>query len=123
MTGAEKLSEVRKCTTGVENVFDDDHVSVLDAAVDVLFDLDDARAAGCSVPATDLHEFKLAFSAKLPKHSREVTEKVNRTFEDSEENDRFPGIGNAGTDLLGELASFELNLFCRDEFFEPHWVE
>lgn len=66
MASAKEVSEVRESSPSVENVFDDDNISALNAAVDVLFDLDDARTAGCSVPTADLHEFELAFAAEFP---------------------------------------------------------
>ena len=120
MAGAEELSQVGKRTAGVEDVFDDDDVAVLDAAVDILFDLDDARATSRSVPTADLHEFELAFAAHFPKDSGEIAEEVDRALEDSEQDDWLIGGGNAGGDLLGEFAGFEFDVVCRDEFFEPH---
>ena len=77
MAGAEEVSQVRKGASGVEDIFYDNDITVLDAAIDVFFDLDDAGTAGGSVPTADLHEFKLAFAAELPKDSGKVAEEVD----------------------------------------------
>ena len=74
--------------SGVEDVFDDDHISTFDAAVNIFLDLDDTGAADFAVPTADLHEFELAFAAEFPQGAGKVAEEVDRAFEDSEQDDR-----------------------------------
>ena len=120
MSGAEELSQVRKCSPRIEDVLDDDDVSALDAAVNIFLDLYDSRAAGCAVPAAHLHEFELALAADRPQSAGEIAEEVNRAFQDSKQDDGRIGRGDACADLLGELAGFRLDIRFRDENFEPH---
>ena len=101
MASAKKLSQVRERTSGIEDIFDNNNVAVLNAAVDILLDLDDTRAASCAVPATDLHELELAFATQFPKGSREIAEEMDRAFEDSKQDDWLVGGGDARADLLG----------------------
>ncbi len=104
----------------VEDVFDDDDVAVFDIAIDILFDLDDAGAAGGAVPTADLHEFELAFAAEFPEHTREVAEEVDGAFKDSEQDDWLVGGWDAGADFCGELFDFRLNVIVGNQNFEAH---
>jgi hypothetical protein len=120
MAGAEELAEVGKRAPGVENVFDDHDISVLDAAVDVFFDLDHTRTARGAVPTAHLHKFELGVPPEVVKGTREIAEKMDRALEDSKEDNWLVRDWDVGGDLLGEFAGFEFDLVCRNEFFEPH---
>ena len=101
MAGVEELAEVGEGTAGVEDVLDNDDVAAFNAAVDILLDLDDAGAAGGSVPTAHLHELELAFAAEFPKDAGEVAEEMDGALEDAEQDDRRVGLRDAGADKLG----------------------
>lgn len=74
------------------------------------------------MPATDLHEFKLAFATQSPESSAKVREEVNGALEDSKKNDRLIRSGYGIGDFSGHLLSSAGDFSFGDQDLKTHTV-
>src|SRR5438552_4158809 len=83
-SGADDVLQVRQRQSCIDDVFDDDDVAPLDAAVEVLEDLHLPGRLGARSVARDRHEVERRRAGKLP---REIREEDERALQDADQMD------------------------------------
>ena len=104
------LLQIRERETGVDDVFDDHHVTIGEIEIEVLHDAHDAARTRGGAVRRHGHEIELDGQVDGP---REVGHEHERALEDADEERRFVVV--VGRDLFAEIADPLLQLVFVDD--------